>query len=420
MFSHNKQLLNQAKSVVVKALAGAGTKAAISGVGSLFKKRKPTKTKTIGRKKKSKGSSLKSDPKANRMEAGTVRGTKVKHSKKKVRPTGGKKKIKVSRKFAQMVKVVNEPNQVYGTYSHIYNQVLGPGLTGRQTVQYIGRAAPPSVVDTGLFGALRVLHAASRLFNGKAANFAPHISDTGYLNIFTSNISVVKQWMTYRVKNNFERTVTMSLMQCISKRASAVAADPIGAWASELTQAQIEGYIIGTPTVNINNLYTSPSILQAWNKEWKFDELMITLEPGQTYEFSVDGPSMEYRMADFYETVPANTFMFSQKQDVHLVARWWFDQVIDSTGLTGARNSEPLAVGTNVAGGNINFEGHYVCRLKLPENVGFVNPAVVTPGATQQMDKRVNVKCFDMFQTIADLSGPHRIDEIKSTGTQNF
>lgn len=343
------------------------------------------------------------------MEGGAIRTAKVRHVGKPVKPAHVKKVVHVPKKLREQIKVVNEPGSVYGSYKEIKNGVLNQTGTGVQNADY---ALQYNQQNNTLFSAHRVLHVASRLFNNKAATVNPQISDVGFLDIFTSTIHVVKQGWIYRLKNNYLRTIYLNVMQVVSKRNASTPNDPLDQWSQELIHAQAEGYIKGTPTILPSTLYSGPKMLQQWNKAFKYDELQITLEPGQTYEFTITGPSMTYRMADFYDGLASNAYIASQKQDVVLMTTYWPDLIVDGNGNTAGRNAEPRLKTDTQQGGNVAWEAEYFCNVKLPENAGFTYPAVTV--GTQQLGRRINIKVLDTFHTTTDMSNPNREDDIKN------
>ena len=121
---------------------------------------------------------------------------------------------------------------------------------------------------------LMFLHAASRLWNGKAANATPTILDGGVLDNKTSVINVRKQWVTMRFKNNSNRTIRAKHFLCTQSQQSLFT--PNQAWYLGINDMISNSCLIGTPTVTQNHLFTHPKTVDQFNQYFSSSETDYT------------------------------------------------------------------------------------------------------------------------------------------------
>jgi len=245
----------------------------------------------------------------------TVKG---KEGKKKV------KKVKVSKELRLKVNKCIEEKKIRGTYQVVtYSEKALPNINAQ--------SATSGFQDTlGLdasFTALEFLHQASVLFNGKAdgarskTSFADSIGVTDItgadVNRPTNNTSslactakftVLNSYEKIYVKNNSERTVTIDLYICEPKRAMfdgqtsvstagtalnptpGESSNPHDSWLYALNQGNKTGQNVGN--IGVTMLHTSPLGLAAFNTIFKSSKVNVKLEPGQDWNYFLQGPKM--------------------------------------------------------------------------------------------------------------------------------
>lgn len=314
----------------------------------------------------------------------------------------GRKKIKVSPKLRASIKQVTEGNKVRGYYQDNRIDIIEPGqLGGQQDVEQFPTRG------TGRAGYLfhwdRVLHAASRLWNLKGAVLDPNVTDVNNFNADSTVVEVVKQWWTFRMRNNSSRRAMYRIYKC-QKRNSSLANNAITAWSAGLTQMNADGQLITTP--NFNQMHTGPTLSNQFRTAWKAEETKITLDPGEYYEFSVSGPSMTYRGQDFFN---GSTYNNVQKQDIQIIVACNVDMVgTHSGGVAGNAGYAPDSVVAEPAQERTYIEGTYHAHLAMPEKVGGVTTTV---GTLFQNSNRIRRTCIDDFQPQTFGTNIHRRDE---------
>lgn len=297
-------------------------------------------------------------------------------------------------------------NKVRGYYQDNRIDILDPGqLGGQQSVEQFPRRA--TVSAGSLFHYDQVLHAASRLWNGKAANTNPSVVDLGNFDPLNTVIEVVKQWWTFRMRNNSTRRATYRIYKC-QKKNSVVISDALEAWSQGLTQMVADGQLImANPFPSA--MHTGPTISNQFRQGWKAEEMKIVLDPGEYYEFSVSGPSMTYRGQDFYD---AAIYRLNGKQDIQLICSSNVDMVGSHT--AGVANNAGYAgdLVAETSQERTYIEGTYHVHMAMPEKVGgVITPIAIGSPQLFQNNNRIRRTVIDDFQPTTFGTGIHRRDE---------
>ena len=170
--------------------------------------------------------------------------------------------------FKAKVKECSSANHVYGYFQANFKaRILNQPDTNKTYIDDL--AMCPRSLDGSLFSFANVLHAASRLWNGKAANATPTILDGGVLDNKTSVINVRKQWVTMRFKNNSNRTIRAKHFLCTPKSQQSLFT-PNQAWYLGINDMISNSRLIGTPTVTQNHLFTHPKTVDQFNQYFSF------------------------------------------------------------------------------------------------------------------------------------------------------
>jgi len=350
----------------------------------------------------------------------STRNPRVTRSRKRIKVKGAKR-VKVSFKLKRKIQQVTESAKVHGYFQDNRIDLCDPGaFAGGQNVERL----PNRTLTFGgyLFNYDRVLHAASRLWNGKAGNISPSIFDPLNFNPNDTVIHVNKQWWTFRMRNNSTRTSSIRVYKCQSKNA-VQNADALVQWTAGIQQMGTDGQLIAsTPALSVNTLHTGPTIANQFRKAYKTETITIHIQPGQEYSFSVNGPTMVYRGQDFYD---ANTYRPIQKQDIQLL---W----VSNVDMVGTHNASADTLGaygyapdTSVAVTpaqqqleKVYVESTYHCNLSLPEKVGGVLQSNVI-GSLFQNGNRVRRTCIDEFGATTGFLFNHRRDEMNPIQEDN-
>lgn len=311
--------------------------------------------------------------------------------KKGNRRLKGTKHVKVSKLFKAKVKECSSANHVYGYFQANFKaRILNQPVTNKTYIDDL--AMSPSSLNGSLFSFANVLHAASRLWNGKAANATPKFDDAGSLDNKTSVINVRRQWCTMRFKNNSTRTIRAKHFLCTPKsQQSLFTANQ--AWYQGITDMIANTRLIGTPTVTQNHLFTHPKTVDQFNQYFTSSETDYTLEPGQSIEENIEGPSMLYDAGKFWYS---GNYCVHQKQDIYSFVVYWYDLCV---GLVPTVN---LVGYINEASGSTDgllVQSTYHCQLNMPEPVGWISTGVVPAAGPVQLTNRQKRFCYDEFNT---------------------
>jgi len=382
-----RSALNIARNPVVQGLANTASKQILQDMG---KKRKLSQL--------TREASLSVARQRQRKKTGVKSGADAKHTAK-VRKRGkiavrGRAKVKVSKTFAAKVSKALEVKKVRGYFKTI--NPAGIGLTGTD-VQMRSDIYPN--VSGKLFSAEQVLHAASRLWNGKAAKSNPLYNDANNLSPADSIIDVISQKWTCHMKNNTDRQIFVKVYKCQPKSLSNNG-NPQALWDSGLQAMLTNGQMIGTPAVTINTNELTPAISPEFRANYKTECLTFRFEAGQENSFVIQGPKMVYDMAKFYDN---GTFMLYQKQDVLLVIVTMNDLVNDAAGVVVGRP------GQLITDGLLCMEWIQEVVIAMPETIGWVSSGAAPAAGNVLNVNREPRYCIDQFESTT-MTGIHRVD----------
>lgn len=241
------------------------------------------------------------------------------------------------------------------------------------------------------------IHQVSVLWNGKIdSQTSRNFYDPGTLLLNTNNttgpsnrqpvgvmsnqslpleFTVKKSYEKYRIKNNSQRTVKFKIYLCAPKRVTSesvgistdtattsnefpVSGPPRAAWFNAMFIAQHQGVNISAASPNA--LYSSPLQCPQFKNLYKAEETTVILEPGQTYEYLIQGPSE-------LKVNCANYFLGGGFMDLQKFAR--FPMFVSHLDLVyGATGSDSRIGGTGTAG--LSFEREKFASFVIPEGVG--------------------------------------------------
>lgn len=247
-----------------------------------------------------------------------------------------KKKVRLPRGFRLKVEKALEPSEISGTWKQISYDCI-PATNIPTNGQYVGGLAQASVNDYSdwAFDPEDYLHAASVLWNDKADSQLSRVwSGTGNLGIRVQNaavgnvipingtasqnfypmdlkLTIKNSHETYKLKNNTQRTLYMKIY-LLSPKGPGMKTNPVtGPLVETLTlSSSANPLALGNPGQVWNNymdlqaesnvnvasavpqtLYQTPKSSPAMNKMFNMDETIVVLQPGQVYEYYIQGPS---------------------------------------------------------------------------------------------------------------------------------
>lgn len=272
----------------------------------------------------------------------------------------GAKRVKVSKSLREKVNKVIAGNEIYGYMQT--NQIEA------EIVLNPNQQTTTSFPNNGnqwagyLFNARRILHCASRLWNKKVAQAQPDIGQADMLPFKSAEIKVHKQWWTFRLKNNYERTVKIRLFKCQARgpQSTVNARDAYNEGLLAMFSAET-GRNQADTTITSNQMYVTPFLSPTFNQFYKADLYEITLEPGQKHEFTITGPAREYDFNKMINGITGAELIPVQKDDLQLIWQMNLDIVQTTAG-----------VGRGVTGDSsekVFIESTYHVKMTMPENI---------------------------------------------------
>jgi len=376
-------------------------------VGSLLKKNKMApirkKQRTGPRQQKQIKQAPNKKTPAQTKAASLHKGKTTNHKKKK--------NVKLPKGFKAKVAKALEPGEINGTWKQVSYDTLPVTsfATNQQIVSGLGDLLDQDYSDWA-FDPEDFLHAASVLWNDKPDSqnnriwnntsnlgYSPEIVapsfvsevlpiNAGAINPFFMNqkIHVKKAHETYKLKNNTQRTITLKIYLCAPKQSGVKS---IGVVSDSLTPGNFPQYI-GNPGqlwesslksqafshINVGrsvpqDLYQNPKSNPLFNKHYKSDCTIVVLEPGQVYDYFIQGPTnldIEYKNL-FMSGGPAHERWYQgiQKWMRYPLITAYLDMITDGD-RSGRYPPSEAAGGTEAIG----IERIMKFSLKMPESVG--------------------------------------------------
>lgn len=336
----------------------------------------------------------------------------------------GKKKIdrkrkapKISPKFRKAVKRVLD----VGTYTGSFDWVESGSFTYTSSNQWQQTASLWYNRGGDFFTPLDFLNAASMMWNLKGAVKGYAYGDANLLvNASNGNVkfNIVKSWVKISMVNSSHRTYYLRLYEGSPKKSGLVDTTVTSTMLSDLATDNVvtegngilSGYVDGSlvtaasSEVMLNGSLSNPNQLKNFASKWNIKKNLVQLEPGQSFDWHVPGPSgYNYDDAKTFDGATKQTF---QKYSRSLAIAYSADLVTTTAGTVG-RWPE-----TTSAEHGIIFETRFGCILGMPKNTGWQTvgayPAAGTPVVLGlARDRVVNV------QWNATKSGTIvRVDEI--------
>jgi len=347
-------------------------------------------------------------------KSGTVREVEVtnKSSKKarKVMVYKPKKKVKVSRTFRAKVQKTLAPKIIKGQLLYRDTQAIYYTTNHAQNVYYLGKNISGVPQFEGFFDPLRVLDAASCLFNGKASmSYDPSFAATGMFEAvtLTPKIRVIDSSVHFKLRNNTQRTRTLIIYECRSCNVGNTNG-PLVQWQQNILAAEARNQI---PVGNliINKVGASPYDVPDFGKYFKTTKKKVVLEAGQSWEWFVQGPQdFVYNFAKYYN---GSTYLRHQKMNRYFMVAEYFDMLTVSNVTCYAYRFGQQAISITNEGG-LAVEVTERFKIEMPELSGFTTGTVTALplNSTIELDKRTDqFRWFDNTQIVSGV--PSRIEE---------
>ena len=299
-----------------------------------------------------------------------------------------------------------------------------------------------------------ILHAASVLWNNKTDNQTSRnwasVNNLGYnspqisagvisdlrlpgkstypLNV---KITVKRCHETYKLKNESLRTVVLKIYLCEPRQmgcdgngaldlpsgdavpvSRVTTANNIGnpgaVWSNELAKQTLAGMNMGGSTPQ--QLYNKPNLCPVFNRTYKCDETSVVLEPGQVYEYYIEGPSnLTINYTNFFKGSGSDPMIFNaiQKFMRYPLFTAYVDLVTDGT-VTGRYPT--TATGQLYQGIAVERQQKFFLEMPDVTGGGIYVPSGATVGAVENNYRRdcyfktVYTKSANLTSTARDVN----------------
>lgn len=297
------------------------------------------------------------------------------------------------------------------------------------------------------FSPLKILDAASVLWNDKAIN-KNYAIQAGNLNTVVNEttgapiiegtainpqikgikIHVDNCYVKFKMKNNSQRTMAISIYNCVPKIKFPVST-PLTAFEDATTinadgansayiSAETDGYTqLQTSEALVANPAMEPNMLPGFRQAYKYEKVIIRIAPGETITHSVQGPKsydLDFRklydggvnmQGKAYKGTTMFTMMSIQPDLVYTTGSAGPVGAAGRSGHYGAGFSA-----TNSLADPISIEWEEVYRLSIPEVVGFKTADAVA-GRMQLLNKKIPRRAFGNFTRVtSDNADPVHVD----------
>jgi len=368
-------------------------------------------------------------------------------SRHRGKPTNHKrgKKVKVTKQFKDKVTKALEAKTVSGSWDQIsFDRMRMTSFQiNEQIVTGLGAEVGNDFSDWA-FDPEDILHAASVLWNKKTdsqvsrswfdpanlfysgtnANItidAPQTSAVAPYNM-SGKIVLKNAYEVYKLKNNSQRTVVMKIYLCAPKHvgsknttnnqipaAPGVIPDtetgvdfigsPEAVWINECNK-QIASYI-NLANAEPQTLYNSPKDCPGFNKVYRTDCTTVVLEPGQVYDYYIQGPqnfTIDYNTLFRATNSQQPLYLGVQKFMRYPLITAYLDLITDGDRV--GHYPPSLAVGSSQ---NVSIERQMKMSIECPHTAGinFANTST-TGGVATELNMRRD--CY--YRTVYGMTGP--------------
>lgn len=312
----------------------------------------------------------------------------------KVHKEGLKKRVKVPKKLRKQVKQILENKGPVGSLMEIKSQKITP--TDGQSVFMLGNT---SENQPNLFDPCYIQYVASTLFNGAAATQTPLIGNAGFFSPRTLRVEVIKQSVTYRVKNNTARTFTLKFLDLSPKsRNFGNGFNPLTFWTAAFQQEGTANSPNNPNVYNINplTLYAHPKMSDAFKNLYEVDETIVYLEPGKDYIHKLNGPNKKlYDYQKFWSGSSPTAGVFDNQQK--FIKQTMLIIIPDLTSTTGGQAGRYVDIPAAPGPYGICMEQTTYTKIHMPEQAGFAWPTVTPTTGNQPLNKRMRVYAINDF-----------------------
>jgi len=405
----------------------------------------------------------------------STRAAAVKRGKRKsgVSKVSKGKRVKVSASFKAKVSKVIESKKIHGVFDVTAMGSLPRAISNEQKVAWAqtgwnfpGNWLFNSSYQSWAFAPEFFLSVASVLFNKKPFEFHTGGDSKALMRWFNGDqigtgsaqgadngegtqpgqsqcsnnatFTVSNAWEKYFIRNNTQRTVTMKIYLCAPKRIGALfedtlaastfgntatnadyCTDPVVSWEQGLFSDIRMGRNLSG--VGINTMYTCPTEVSQFVRDYKDEVTNVVLEPGQTYDYFIQGPrNLEIDYAKMF------------KNDMHMYIQkcMRFPMFVYHSDIVGAASSTGLNNATvgiragmpdpSVTGSGLMVERRRFVRVACPDKAGARIDTALTTGSVQLgFHRPAYYKQFVPGQVSGTITRVDEENPVPAAGTPN-
>lgn len=294
----------------------------------------------------------------------------------------------------------------------------GGNYNNKQRMDYLG--VPTAFTPNDFLEAARILWKnGAQSPNSTPPNYDSAV-DFGLTNFVPT---VINSYCKIKMRNNSTRAYHIDLMIIRTKKRAA-GLDPRGDLIAQLDRRE-ESKEIGNAGGNVfdetvEKLGLMPTDVDGWRANWQPETITIILQPGQTYEYFVQGPKMQE--INYAKILNGDVIEQDQKWTRYFLVRFHTD-LISSAGTGGTAGTPGYFAETSALTGGV-WDGRGICvdqtyhtHMKMPEQAGFQYVST-TAGTEQALTKRRNA--WARVQYTQDPEGALvRIDDEAGGGLEN-
>jgi len=344
-------------------------------------------------------SSMRSNPFVSNRKVTAISGSDAKQSghvisgKRVTKLRKTQKKVKITRQFKKKVDAALSKISPNGYYQERFYNKFKP-VDFRQTVADLGGGTWNGEFGTSsgtlfYFDPVRVLDAASVLFNAKTPIANKGLNDINNFDAENFSCEVVRQWVEINLKNNSARNIEVKLWTWELKAPSLTSNFGVEWGNIYINEAGVVGPPVQDGKINVlsigaDTLGANPQLSPAMRNRFNIEEKIILLEPGKYFKHTVQGPRKLYEFPKFATSVAG--FLNAQKG----VKGVCMAISVDNTSATtwGAGYSGRITDITSTDGFGILTETIYNYVIKVPDQAGFTYGPAFAAGTMQTLKQK--------------------------------
>jgi len=384
---------------------------------------------------------------------GVVGSSRAVEFKGKLKRKNGPKKVNVPTKLRKQIAQTLAEKQIKGTYQLTQYGRLDLPADNTQLAQ-VGVDNYSSSFFTSTFSAQMFLHYASVLWNQKDNSMTGLTSYTGSIaytdtpgidymlpvdqvssKAITAKFHIINSYEMRTYKNNSDRTVTMEIYQSeprkpffennneldvngVLQAENPQMTHPVDYWRLCLLATDKAGGNVANCTTA--TIHTNPLHLAMFTKAYKSSKLTVTLEPGQKYDHTIQGPkNLDLDYQKFYGHPTASSEAVFQP--IQKFTRYVWYVIKQDLAQKGTGKGTPgrwlgVASETATSPNCISYERVIRATMTIPESVGTkLNGVALSINTNVMLQNIARLPKFGFYTFSGEVVGSvRRVDELEA------